>query len=684
MAWALVTAAAAGVEVLPFWRGARFSDLLVAHLPSAAFVNRAWRTWGQLPLWNPTLLGGLPFAADPLSGLWYPPLWLAALWPSVAAFRVLLLWHLMWAGWGMVRWMRVEGLGRETALLAGLGLALSPRLVGHLALGHVTLVFAMAWTPWVLLAVARAARAMRNGEARWPGRAAVAGAALGSVFLADPRWFLPCLLLGAAYAVLHLWPALRARSVTAGRLSLAGLAAAGGTLFGLGMALPLLEFVSQSLRAGLAPEEQVVFSLPPARLVWLLAPDYGGWPEWQAYVGPVLLALAVVGLVRRPRRTAFWALTALLSLLLALGPRGGLYPILSEVLPPLALLRVPARWLTLTYLGVLVAAAHGLEVGLSERVWAGGRAGLGIVGVAALAGALGGGLAVLGRAAAWQGVLVASAVLVWHFWVRRHQLARTWLAAGWIALVVLDLGLMDHSLLEFRPATTYTTERSALAARLAAPPGHQRVFSPSYSLPQQTAAAYGLEMADGVHPLALRNYAGALGEAAGFTVEGYSVTLPPFPSGDPYQDWGPTLDAAKLGRLNVAFVVSEYPVQAEGLVAEGRCDGVYVYRNLAWRPRAWMEGGGEVLGTTWTPNWIRVRVRGPGRLVMSEVVYPGWRAAVDGRAREIEAVDGLLRSVSVPVGEHEVVFEFVPVGVYAGLALSLAGAGVTLWLWRRG
>ncbi len=682
---ALATLAVAGVEVVPFWRGARFSDLLVAHLPSALFLNRSLRVWGEIPLWNPTLLGGLPFAADPLSGLWYPPLWLAALWPTVGAFRVLLLWHLLWAGWGMARWMRAEGLGRGSALLAGIGLALSPRLIGHLALGHVSLVFAVAWTPWVLLATRRATQALLAGRAGWPGEAALAGAALGAVFLADPRWFPPCLLLGGGFAAacLRSGPPVASTSLHR-RLPRAGLAVGSGALLGLGMAVPLLEYVGQSLRAGLAPEEQVAFSLPPAYLLGLVAPIYGGWPEWQAYVGPVLLGLAVLGVICRPRQTAFWLLVAAVSLLLALGSNGVLYPALTRLLPPMGLLRVPARLITIAYLGFLVLAAHGLDAGLSQGGWKGRWAGLGGVGVAGLAGALSAGLAVSGRTTAWWGVLVALALLAWYVWIRRGLSTSSLLVAGWIALMALDLLLMDGSLVEFRPEQAYVVERSALAARLAAPAGRWRVFSPSYSLPQQTAARYGLEMADGVHPLALRRYARALGEATGFRIQGYSVTLPPFPSGDPYEDWGPVLDAARLGQLNVAFVVSEYPLEAEGLTAEGLFDSAYVYRNQRWRPRAWVEGEGRVLGTAWTPNWIRVRVQGPGRLVLSEMVYPGWQVSVDGRAGEIEAVDGLLRSVVVSGGEHEVVFRFVPMSLYLGAFLSLVGAATTLWLWRRG
>ena len=51
------------------WRGAEYSDILVSHWPNAYFLRRSLQTWKQIPLWNPMILSGMPFAADPLSGL---------------------------------------------------------------------------------------------------------------------------------------------------------------------------------------------------------------------------------------------------------------------------------------------------------------------------------------------------------------------------------------------------------------------------------------------------------------------------------------------------------------------------------------------------------------------------------------------------------------------------------------
>ncbi|MFQ5613070.1 MAG: YfhO family protein [Anaerolineae bacterium] len=74
---------------------------------------------------------------------------------------------------------------------------------------------------------------------------------------------------------------------------------------------------------------------------------------------------------------------------------------------------------------------------------------------------------------------------------------------------------------------------------------------------------------------------------------------------------------------------------------------------------------------------IEVNLDQPGWLILTDTYYPGWEARVDGRPVPIEAVDVLFRSVAVPAGRHQVVFEFRPRSFRWGAWIS----GVTLGLW---
>ena len=183
-----------GFEQIHNAPGADYSDLAVAHLPSAEFLRQALAQYGEVPMWNPHALGGTPFAADPLSGIYYPPLWLALVLPPALAFNLLFLLHLGLAGVGAFLLARAEGASPAGSLLAGIAFGGLPKFVAHVAAGHLTLVLAAAWTPWLLLVVRSAVR--HSAVRVW----ALAGLLTGVIFLADPRWAIPAALAAGGYA----------------------------------------------------------------------------------------------------------------------------------------------------------------------------------------------------------------------------------------------------------------------------------------------------------------------------------------------------------------------------------------------------------------------------------------------------------------------------------------------------
>jgi hypothetical protein len=713
----------------PFWAGGGYSDLAISHYPVALLVHRALETWGQLPLWNPLILSGGPLVGDPLAGIWYPPNWLIVAFPTAAAFNVLFWAHLGLAGWGAARLARSQGVEVPGSLLAGLVFGGAPKLIGHIGLGHPGLVFAVAWTPWLLLAVNQAALAVRRGVAGGAKWAALAGAVLAVIFLADPRWLLPTGILGLAYGIRR---AAHSHTGVNGTRALVavGTAAVLCAMTAAVLALPMVQLVSLSARASISPEESARLALPAARLLGVLVPDLGGWPEWLTYGGIVAFCLACAALLGRRDGALFWGAVMLGAWLLALGSQTPVYETLVRVVPGAGMLRVPPRFLFLASLALAQMAGSGLGL-LTQpgRFALLRRARLGALAVAVCAVLLGIGLDIMRGATAGSYAFLVVAGLAAALSLLRpsengipstargseelqsHDVGasstvgvtdrppRDWggrlrsesgLAAAWIVLIVADLILVDSSLLEPRASAEVLADRLGLAQRLAADPGSDRIFSPSYSLPQQTAAAVGLELADGVNPLQLAGYVSYMAQAAGFPQTGYSETLPPFPSGDPKEDWGPRLDADALGLLNIGYVVSDYPAETTDLVLE-RSDDVFVYRNQAARPRAWIEpapGGSSVAwlpveSLSWTPNRIEIGARGPGQLVLSEISYPGWQAMVDGERAQLLTPYGILRGVAISEGEHQVIFRFVPWPFYGGVVLSLAGALLLAWMWVR-
>ena len=609
-------------DFIPARSGGQESDLLLTHLPNAAYLRQSLSQFQEWPLWNAQILAGQPFAANPLSGMWYPPNLLLLLpWLSLPlAFNLLFILHLAWAGYGVFRLLRAEGLPIGPALFGGVAFTGTPKLIAHLGAGHVSLVFAVAWTPWLLLAIRHM---VVEGKAK---ASTLVGLVLALTFLADVRWCFYAALLGFAFGLVT-WRA-QPSSAPAARLParmILGAALLAGLLFlalSAILLVPFLELLHYTNRAALTLDEAGVYSLPPfPYLLGMVLPLYGVIHEWVTYAGIVPLALAAIGLRRRP----FWAVAAVVAGAFALGTNFVLFPLLYRWLPGVSLLRVPPRAWFIVCLAICLLAANGLH-----RLTASGRL----------------------RAKAWK---VSSMIVP-------------------VVLVVtsVDLLWMNASLLTARPFP----QLSPAAAWLAAQPGLFRVYSSSGSL----ALPDALQHVEGVDPLHLQQLADFVARASHITGSGYSVSVPAIFSTDPVNT--PAPDARLLGQLNVRYVASAFDLSAPGLTLREHFDATQIYENEAVRPRVWLDGGTATIDQ-WSPNRIAIQAHGPGLLVLSEVAYPGWQARVEGELVPIETVDGLLRGVHIGPGAHSIVFEFRPWSVYTGALITLLGLIALIGIWLR-
>ncbi len=670
------------------WREALFSDLIVSHLPLSVLVHDAVIRWGQVPLWNPLWLGGQPLLADPLAAMLYPPHWLTFLFPAIGTYNVLLFLHLVWTGVGQYQLTRELGMSRVAAYVAASAWAGLPKLLGTVGLGHVTLVYAVSWTPWLLLAVHRAAGAAGGGGG-WLRSSLRVGGVLGVIFLADPRWLLPSGLLAAAYAA---FVVVQGRPAGRGWLRIglgAGAAAATAATLSAGLAWPLVELVPRTTRAALDPEVAGELGASGTDLLGLLLPNPLHWPEVNVAVGVVVLTLALSALVVNARRHWFWGVMALGFLLLAMGNGGVVYPLLARLAPAAGLLRVPARFLLLFGLCVSTLAGFGVEdLGRGRLTLAPvERTRLALVGFFALVVGVAVGLMVLigpnfivarpgvGAAMLFAGLGVLAALLAL---ARGPDLPAV--SVGIAVLIVLELTFLNLSALEARRPVSAVPESFELA--LSRGWGRERAFSPTYSLPQAWAARAGTERADGIDPLQLKAYWEFMAEAVGYEPSEYSVTLPPFPEGDPSFPHYTELDTDRLGLLNVAWIVASHPVSGEHLVAAGQSGRLWMYENKAARPRAWiqdssaLDAGSDWQATefvVWSPNRIIVRAAGPGWLILAQNADPGWVARIDGNPVPTKAAEGLLQAVELPEGEHVVLLDYRPRSALIGLGLTFIG-----------
>jgi hypothetical protein len=130
--------------------------------------------------------------------------------------------------------------------------------------------------------------------------------------------------------------------------------------------------------------------------------------------------------------------------------------------------------------------------------------------------------------------------------------------------------------------------------------------------------------------------------------------------------------------------------------AFGRQELLYLYELRGTRGRVtWLELDARIDGTAivreYKANSVRLTANSNtgGRLVLSDLAYPGWNVSIDGQSAEAITVDKMYRGVTVPTGEHDVVWTYEPRSVYGGAIVSIVTLTVLIcfscvaYLWRR-
>jgi len=559
---------------LPFPRTGDFSDVVTSHWPNALYLQRSIHA-GEFPLWRSLFMSGQPFAANPLNKVWYPPQWLAILLPATVHLNVLLWLHLTLAGVGMRVFAIRLGLPQAIAGVMGIAFAFTPHLIAIAGAGHLDIVYATAWLPWLLWALTVSIHSSNS---------LIIGAIMALCFLADVRTSVFVFGMAGAYT---LWQWQRDRQNKQQNATRSLLAALSGAAMGVALTtvqwLPLLTLFRSLSRAGLTAADAATESLQATQAITLLITDRGGNYESMLYVGVGVLALALLGFLSNWRGRWLWAATVLFALWYALGSNGALWVLLIRVLPPLTWLRVPPRIWLLGIFALIVLAGYGLQTLYDPTQRAAlrrliPRLSIGVISVGVALGVIVLVAAPKQAASAIIGIVLVlitgTALLLW----RRVPLS------AWAVLIVLDLLLMDSTLIEGRDQAVWLDRYAPLAAALTDTRGQQgdpvqRVYSPDYSLPQQAAAYWNIETFGGIDPFQYADYIKAFESATGVHAKGYSVTLPAF-DGDPATtNRNAPIDAAQLAFWHVSHVVSGFPIDNADLRLIGQVDGVYIYHN---------------------------------------------------------------------------------------------------------
>ncbi len=656
-----------------------------------------WLRRGSIPLWHTGMMAGDPVFAEGQYGLFNPLNWPMFLFSPVPAWVVSLrvMFTLWLAGAGMYLYLHYSPVwkARRTAAIVGaLAYMFADPYIVHL--GHPQFNDAMAWLPWTLLAVDGAMRRRR--------------------FLPFASLTLALLLLsGHGQASLYgaltvgayaLWQAFdsgfRLAPRRIGRMALVGLLAAGLAMPGI---LPGLERLPYTERANVPPKlGEYEFHLE----MWrdFITPLYHGrnlktfWAPWErvesGYIGMAALGLATLGITTVwRRRTVFLWGVGIITVVFALGVQAPLYPLLSHL--PL----FDATWKTGRAIYVLsfvlaIATAQGIDKllrGQSNVVWA-----VGAVGVAAF---------ICFRAVPWAAVapdpvayasalsglylaaLVLGTAAVLGVLAKRYRFASVGLVLLILAELIATGALADAELsprlLDNPHATAIDYLHSDTGwVRVDVDGAARGLWSPAAVMAEGFAVPQGTG-----NPMEIVTYNQFYWGIPHKGVPAYNlvgakyiiVPKDALPGGDgiwpvfmedPYVDIHLNTNALQRVWLVYRTVPVKDLEEAYTYVFAADFEPA-VMATVTDGPFLEASGEGRIEVVAYKPNRAAFYVESNERtlLVLSDLLYPGWQARVDGEDVPIYATNGLFRGVLVPAGSHQVEMQFTPQSLRWGLGL---------------
>lgn len=700
-----------------------FRDFSVFGYPLAHHAREGfWR--GEVPLWNPLNMGGVPFLAQWNTMALYPPTLFHLLLPLDWALAVFNLGHLVAAGAAMFALARRWTGSGFAAAVAGLAFAFNGVTLN--ALQWPNNIAALAWMPLVVLL---AGDAVREG-----GRRLVLAALAGAMQM----------LTGAPEVIVFTWiivcePERTSQVRSLGRLALlvawvAALAAA--------QLIPFLDLPAHSQRG--AGFGGATWPMPPWGWANFLVPlffthDFGyGAPfqygqlwvtSYYLCLGVVVLAAVGMAWSRDSRRWPLAVLTAL-ALVLALGEAGRLWTLLWQVLPGAGFMRFPVKFVLIVgfcvpLLSALAVAAWEQDVRTPEDRC---RRQLWLAGVACLA-LIGGVLWFarhhpqyappfdhfpetfrngLTRAGFLAATLAALALALKHGATRHGNLLR-----GGV-LLVLWLDAWTHAPLPVTtvPRDTYATSAEvlrqmpthgatrALVSREAlnvlfehAASRHaytnlvlnRLALNCNLNLLDATPKVNGffalnLRAAEDIQSLFYGTSPSAPGPLLDFLGVSHVTAAGELFKWDQRRTALPLVTAGQRARFAdagtiLAYMGTERFKPAEELLFEPELQALIQVTNTTTA---------SVTGVQTSAHRIEftANAAAPSLVSLAQTHHRFWRATVDGEPVPLWRANHAFQALAVPAGEHRVVVRYVDVGFRLGCVILLAALAICVWCWR--
>src|SRR5438094_386443 len=359
------------------WLAAPMSDQYASAYAVHEWQAEQWRASGHLPLWNPMIMGGLPYIAPVTHGdVLYPTSFLRWFLSADKVTNLGFVLHYILAGLFAFLFLRRLKVSWVGSVVGGLAYQLSGIMISYARPGHDGKLFVSTMLPLACLALLAALRDRRAWG--YPLMAVAVALCLLSPHVQTTYY----LLIATALFALYLTFGEPTNELLAPRLTRLGLVLA-AVIVGFGVAmpqiLPFLEYIPHSPRAVAysgAFENAASYGIPWDHVPGFVIAGFTGesWANtyWGSnplklhseYLGVPVIALAILGLgYGRERRRLIWWLggICILFLLIALSNATPFYKLWWSIMPYVRKTRAPGMVFFIVAFCTAAFAAFGTD-----------------------------------------------------------------------------------------------------------------------------------------------------------------------------------------------------------------------------------------------------------------------------------------------------------------------------------
>lgn len=638
-----------------------FRDIQAIFYPMKYFLSEAFKS-GSIPFWCPMYFCGAPFMSDIQTGVFYPPSLLLIIFPYPLSFNLYVVFHIFLCFCFVYLWLKGNGLSLPASIFSAIAYAYGGYVLSSInLLNNLTVI---TWFPAMLWAYQRAL-----------SEKSLIGYGLTIFFLClailggEPQLLMFSVAITFCFGLflnfkkeIHL-PLVARHSLIFLTLVLSSLLLTivqwGPTFFDYQNSVRLNGFnFNQATEFSLSWDRlkhllipvsfSRTFSSVPADLAIFFPPD--GTVPWLLSIYPGLLVapLALVGFFSRlSRGKIFWMVLFLLGIVLALGSHTPLYTLVHQLFP---YFRFPEKFYFLSNIGLVVLAGYGFDRLMSLFTKQG-------VKTTAL-------------------LFILPLLLLGDLYLAHVHLNPTCKTGFYqFADPVLRPVLQDRSL--FR---VYVDEASFYPSLLHNSSVEERQMIAQAFKASNSGILQNLHYVDGKTGMELQ-YQWVIGE----------ILLRPWPERINLLQWANAKYIVSASNLDAQPGVMEYVTRVKP----------HLFQIKNHLPRAWLVGeiypsgrwtlkdyskrsfdarasavGPEEIAAFYKkryyqdvdhiaydrPHRIRIEMAAvqPGVLVLAESFYPGWRATVNGKPKNIVRLNYLFQGVEVDAGRQSIIFEYRP------------------------